>query len=100
MITQTDTAKLILPPAKPYTRLGSWSLYERRFQPIFRDDETVLWEVGEVPKGVNPRHWWTVVDVGHLILVAGFHFVNRFGYVQCRHPWGGEWSDHPEYRYD
>lgn len=30
---------------------------------------------------------------GQLYLAAGFHFVNRLGYIQCAHAWGGEWDE-------
>jgi hypothetical protein len=36
---------------------------------------------------------WTVVDVdGELCIIAGFHFVNRFGYIITEKEWvsGGE----------
>lgn len=94
--------KLILPPPRPYTRAGAWSLFERRFEPIMRDDDSLIWEAWDVPRGADARHWWTILGpmTGSLYLAAGFHFVNRLGYVHCRHRWGGEWSDHPEYRYD
>ena len=36
---------------------------------------------------------------GTLYLNAGFHFVNRLGYVQCENRWGGDCIDHPEYIY-
>lgn len=100
MTTAPRPSLLILPPSKPYRRLGSWTLFERRFEPIPRDENRVLWDVGAVPPAVDPRHWWTVVDAGELILCAGFHFVNRFGYAQCHHRWDGEWQQHPEYAYE
>lgn len=36
---------------------------------------------------------------GQLYLAAGLHFVNRLGYIQCRNPWGGDWSAHGDFLY-
>ena len=53
-----------------------------------------------MPRDTDARYWWTVFDRdGRLLLCAGFHFIDRLGYIQCAKPWGGEWSDHPEYLY-
>ncbi len=36
------------------------------------------------------RHIWTMVDGDNdsVVLINGFHFVNRLGYVVCQIPWG------------
>ena len=36
------------------------------------------------------RHIWTIVDGDNdsVVLINGFHFVNRLGYVLCQIPWG------------
>ena len=36
------------------------------------------------------RHIWTMVDGDNdsVVLINGFHFVNRLGYVLCQIPWG------------
>lgn len=92
--------RLIAPPEKPYSRCGSWDLFERRFQPLVHDDHCVLWEAGTLPKPRDPREWWTLLDCdGLLIVAAGFRFVNRLAYIRCRNRWGGEAHQHPEYRY-
>ena len=91
---------IVLPPKRDYRRPRRWETFEKLFEPIMRDEETVLWEPWEVPRDTDARHWWTVLDCdGRLLLCAGFHFVDRFGYIQCAKPWGGEWSAHPEYLY-
>lgn len=96
------TPRLIMPPAKPYRRLGSWSVFERRFEPLPNRGCDVLWDIGSLPPPpLDCREWWTVLDSeGRLITAAGLHLVNRFAYIRCRNLWGGEWHDHPEYRYD
>ena len=94
-------ARLIAPPDKPYSCCGSWSLFERRFEPIVHEDDCLLWEVGTLPKPLDPREWWTVLDCdGALFVVAGLRFVNRFAYIRCRNRWRGDCDDHPDYRYD
>jgi hypothetical protein len=84
------------------TRARCWRVFERRFQPITRPDDSLLWEPSEVPgdERDNYRHWWTVLDCdGRLYLSAGFRFVNRLGYVRCAVPWSD--TDHLiDYRYD
>ena len=90
----------VLPPKRCYRRPRSWETFEKLFEPIMRDEETVLWEPWEVPRDADARYWWTVFDCdGRLLLCAGFHFIDRLGYIQCANPWGGEWSEHPEYLY-
>ena len=72
------------------TRARSWNVFERRFRPISRADNTPLWELSEVrpPDATDHRHWWTVIDCpGGLYLSAGFRFVNRLAYVRCEVPW-------------
>lgn len=92
--------RLIAPPDKPYSRCGSWSMFERRFEPLLHRDSCVLWEVGTLPKSRAPREWWTLLDCdGKLIVAAGFRFVNRIGFIRCRNRWGGKADRHPEYRY-
>jgi hypothetical protein len=84
------------------TRARSWSVFERRFRPINRQDGTPLWELSEVrPADVSDlRHWWTVIDCdGGLYLSAGFRFVNRLAYVRCEAPWTGA-DEVIDYRYD
>lgn len=93
---------VIMPPPHIYRRARRWETFEKLFQPIQREDNTVLWEPWEVPKDADPREWWTLLDPmtsGQLYLAAGFHFVNRLNYVRCAVAWGGERDDHPEYLY-
>jgi len=86
---------------KPRTRSGSWSTFERRFQPIDSPDETVWWHRGQLPKDVDARLVWTILDCeGRLFVRPGFHFVNRIDYVRCRLPWSDEDLHQPGYRYD
>ena len=82
------------------TRAGSWRVFERRFRPITRDDDSLLWDYRELPQPVDARRLWTVVDCnGKLYLAAGFHYVNRIGYVRCELPWSHA-DALRDYRYD
>ena len=84
------------------TRARSWNLFERRFRHVHRDDGTPLWQLWEVrpAEATDLRHWWTVIDCdGRLYLSAGFHFVNRLGYVRCEGPWTSA-DEIIDYRYD
>lgn len=95
-------AKIIMPPKHAYRRARLWTTFDKLFEPIERKDGSLIWEPWEVPKPTDWTYWWTVLDpmtTGQLYLSAGFHFVNRLGYVQCANAWGGEWDDHPEYLY-
>lgn len=39
-------------------------------------------------KHQNPKHVWTVLEVdGKWYYSAGFHYVNRFGYIWTQNPW-------------
>ena len=92
----------VMPPRHEYRRARRWETFNRLFAPIRRDHGSLIWEPWEVPKDADPHEWWTVLDPmsrGSLYLAAGFHFVNRLGYVQCAVPWGGDWAEHPEYLY-
>jgi hypothetical protein len=89
-------------PPPRITRARSWRVFERRFQPLVRPDDTVLWDPSELPRSqrLNCRYWWTVLDCdGRLYLWPGFCFVNRFAYLCCAVPWSDA-DAFVEYRYD
>jgi hypothetical protein len=46
----------------------------------------------------NPKRVWTILDPGgrHLVIAAGYHYVNRFGYLITEE----EWSDPMEEYWD
>lgn len=95
--------RFVKPPNRIFRRARRWETFQRLFEPLERVDGSVLWESSDVPKDTDYRHWWTVLDpmtTGQLYLAAGFHFVNRLGYVQCKHAWSGDWQHHPEYLYE
>ena len=98
------TPEPLRPSAKPRpirTRCGSWRTFERRFQPIDSPDGTVWWSYGQLPKEVDPRLVWTILDCeGHLYVSPGFRFVNRVDYVLCAVPWSDDDERQPDYRYD
>ena len=94
---------IILPPQRSYRRPRRWDTFERLFDPIVRDNGSLLRDVEDFRTSAKgSRHWWTVVegDTGGLYVIAGIHVVNRIGLVLCRNLWGGCWADHPVYRYD
>ena len=83
------------------TRIGSRTVFERRFNPIVREDGTFIWDRSELPDAIVAEQWWTVLDYdGELYLSPGFRFVNRFGYVRCATPWTDADRLQPDYRYD
>jgi hypothetical protein len=83
------------------TRCGSWRTFERRFQPIDSPDDTVWWRHDQLPKDVEGRFVWTILDSdGRLVVRPGFHIVNRTDYVLCKLPWADEDIAQPGYRYD
>lgn len=88
-------------PIKIRSRTGSWTTFERRFQPRINADDTVLVELHKLPKDIDPHRVWTVTDDdGHLYLNPGYRFVNRFAYVICDIPWSETDQLQPPYLYD
>ncbi len=83
------------------TRVGAWSTFERRFQPIESPDQTVWWRHEQLPDNADPHLVWTIVDEdGRLYVRPGLRFVNRIDYVFCTKPWIDEDLHQPDYRYD
>ena len=60
---------------------------------IMRDWNSPEFEVVHKAQESNPKTVWTVVDCDQhendsgLIITAGFHWVNRVGYVLTKKPW-------------
>lgn len=47
--------------------------------------------VSEVPKGTDNNYVWTVLDVdGKRLIVEGWHYVNRDGYIISQTPHNGQ----------
>ena len=83
--------------------------FEETFKPFYNDEQymfdtyddmTTYLKANKKSDLVNSenmyQHVWTAVDgdSGNTILINGFHFVNKIGYVFCQVPWGtGELSD-------
>ena len=63
------------------------------YVPLFREDCSMAFETyGEdldFVKSQNPNHVWTLMDddYGKLVVVAGYHFVNRVHYIITLKPW-------------
>ena len=82
-------------------RAGSWNTFERRFQPRSNADDTVLVDLRDLPKDIDPHRVWTITDEeGRLYVFPGYRFVNRFAYVVCNVPWTEDDQRQPPYRYD
>lgn len=77
-------------------RAMAWEVFERRFKPVMRGD-SCLYEITDddlkhVVQVANsePYRVWTMVtgdDGNSWILVPGYHYVNRLGYVITETPW-------------
>jgi hypothetical protein len=94
---------IVPPPQRSYRRARRSETFDKLFDPVANDDGALLRDLAEfAASSKGSRHWWTVVegDSGALYAVAGIHVVNRVGLLLCRNGWGGEWADHPVYRYD
>jgi hypothetical protein len=50
----------------------------------------------ECVKQTDNKYIWTIVDGDDedLIIMAGFHFVNRFGYLITNEPWEDEYEQY------
>lgn len=91
--------RIVLPPRNPL-ETRSRRAFDRLFVPLQGRYCDFLWEASDVPIGSDGRHWWTLIDCeGQLLLEAGFHVVNRLGFVHCLNAWGGHADQHPLYRY-
>lgn len=93
---------IIMPPLRTYRRPRAWNTFEQLFEPIPKAEDSLLHDIDEFRVSAKgSRHWWTVVegDSGGLYVIAGVHVVNRIGLLLSPHLWGGEWAEHPEYRY-
>lgn len=62
--------------------------FETKFEPEARPDGSMLRELEEV-RTVGTNRVWTVVegDEGTLYAMAGYHVINRVGYLVTREPW-------------
>ena len=66
--------------------------FEKKYLPIDREDGTILFETyGEDLEQIRrtyPNKVWTLLDYdGKLIIVAGYHHVNRLNYIVSIRPW-------------
>ena len=84
--------------------------FDEIFEPYtFGDNEELVFNtIGELKEfaasvGISEendyQHIWTAVDGDTKpILVNGYHYVNRFGYVLCKNKWGvGDARDNTTY---
>lgn len=94
---------IIQPPSHEYARARSWKAFAALFAPTKTTNGAYMREPDEIPKGADPRHWWTVVDYDpngpYLHLVPGITGANRLAVIACEHAWGGSPQNHPLYVY-
>lgn len=84
----------------PRTRAGSWNDFERRFRPIIRDDDSLLWEWPDLPLPHDMRRLWTVLDCDSRLYVSpGLHYVNRLAFIRTEQPWS-DLDALQDWRYD
>lgn len=99
-MTTTDRKSTTRTPALR-TRCGCWSTFERRFRPIDGPEGALYWRFDQLPRPLDARHVWTIVDSGDgkLYVSPGFRLVNRIDYVVCAVPWTDDDARQPDYRY-
>ncbi len=93
-----DFAEVDIPPGEP----NPYDIWRRTYRPIKNEiepeepfDGTMFETYGkeyEFVRAAKPQHVWTYLtgDNNELIIVAGFHFVNRIGYFITEQPWKSE----------
>lgn len=69
-------------------RAGTWNSFDKKFEPLTKDDGSLLRDFHEV-KDCQLEKVWTVIeaDNGKMYCATGFHIVNRIGYLLCAQPW-------------
>ena len=85
---------------KQYKDYYTVKQFDKTFDPIIEDDLYHFETKDEMLEYIKEnnisygeelyRYVWTMVDgdSDKIILINGFHVVNRLGYVLCRKPWG------------
>ncbi|MGE8141762.1 hypothetical protein ACQKOE_07290 [Novosphingobium sp. NPDC080210] len=83
---------------KPRRRAGSADVFERRYGPVDSPDGNMIWEHKDLPKDIEERNVWTLVDCdGTLYVVPGYHTVNYFGRVVTERQWSDVEEMNPGY---
>lgn len=62
--------------------------FDATYKPINASDSESIWEYGQTL--AHPiQHVWTIVDADddNLYALAGYHVVNRVGYIVTEVPW-------------
>lgn len=84
-------------------RTGSWNTFERRYRPIESPGTcgTFMFDTDELPQPYDEQYVWTVVDGSGntLVLLPGYCFVNRLGYVITQVPWNDSEFSNTGYLY-
>ena len=99
-VAAIHSVPLIVTPPRSPLETSSRRAFDRLFVPQQGPYCDFLWEAADIPTGSDGRFWWTLIDCeGELLLEAGFHVVNRLGFVRSLNAWGGQADQHPLYRY-
>lgn len=69
-----------------------FSTFEKTYSPEIRKDGSILFETYgkdlERIAGTHSQHVWTLLDCGgKLVIVAGYHLVNRMNYLVTKNQW-------------
>ena len=87
---------------KPRKRAGSYKTFERRYDPVLTNDDTIYRHFDDPMVSVaDENQVWTIVsgDNGAWYIVPGKAFVNREYYVITRKGWSNDELLSPGYRY-
>lgn len=77
-------------------RKSDWDVFLKKYQPIERYENEYLFETYgddlKIVKNTNNNLVWTIIDglKGKLYLTAGYHIVNRIGYLITKKPFKKE----------
>jgi hypothetical protein len=88
-------------PGEAGERPGSFDQFEERFGVIESADEVLIWDPDELPGDVDPNLVWTVVEAAQdtEYILAGYHRVNRIGYILAQRLRVGSPDDFRTYVY-
>lgn len=85
---------------KRRTRAGSWKQFMDRYDPISGPDNNYQIPNDKLPKDVDDRQIWTLLDCdGKLYVVPGYHMVNYLARLVTRHAWSDTEFNNPGYTF-
>lgn len=85
------TNQLEIVTVPPRTRAGTYSVFARRYDPIENDNGEIQVAHQDLPKDINERQVWTMVECdGNIYIVPGYHIVNYMARVITRRGWSDQ----------